>query len=265
MSEQLQLINIPVIILFFLLFTSFSDSFAYRIAEAYFFPSRKIINHKWKHILKSRSFCDHCEQSIPPLHLVPVLGYFFAHGKCSHCKKSIHIKYPLMEIIGLLYGILTAWFHPDFYYAGLTLFFMVNLYIISVIDFHFFIIPTIPLLLSLAAAIFNLVLLSPATSFLILTISIAFSWYAILHIIRFMAPEKLGMGDIHLIFILSLAILPPHSLYLPTVASAFAFIFIVFIRNKTKKDIRKIKIPFGLFLSLAFLVLRMLPDLNLFM
>jgi len=46
-----------------------------------------------------RSQCDHCSITIGVIGLIPVLGYLFCLGKCSHCGKSISLVYPGVEIM----------------------------------------------------------------------------------------------------------------------------------------------------------------------
>ncbi|APJ02595.1 prepilin peptidase [Silvanigrella aquatica] len=56
-------------------------------------------------IIKPRSFCPSCKTQISNTALIPVLGYFFTHGKCGHCHEKISIKYPIIE---LFTGIITT-------------------------------------------------------------------------------------------------------------------------------------------------------------
>jgi leader peptidase (prepilin peptidase) / N-methyltransferase len=58
-----------------------------------------------KSIIKPRSYCPSCKKQISNIALIPVLGFFFANGKCSHCGIRISIQYPIIE---LLSGILTT-------------------------------------------------------------------------------------------------------------------------------------------------------------
>ncbi|MDB5799316.1 MAG: prepilin peptidase [Rhodocyclales bacterium] len=56
-----------------------------------------------------RSSCPHCGHFITALENIPVLSYMALRGRCSHCKASISIRYPLVELLtGLLSGY-AAW------------------------------------------------------------------------------------------------------------------------------------------------------------
>ena len=43
------------------------------------------------------SSCPHCQQKIKPWHNIPVLSYLLLKGQCAHCKKSISVRYPIVE------------------------------------------------------------------------------------------------------------------------------------------------------------------------
>lgn len=60
-------------------------------------------------IMVPRSRCPHCGHAIRWYENVPVLSYLLLGGRCSSCKASIGIRYPLVEIAtGVLFG-LCAW------------------------------------------------------------------------------------------------------------------------------------------------------------
>lgn len=47
---------------------------------------------------RPRSRCGHCGHAISWYENIPVLSYFALRGKCSACKSSIGIRYPLVEL-----------------------------------------------------------------------------------------------------------------------------------------------------------------------
>lgn len=60
-------------------------------------------------LMVPRSRCTHCGHAIRWYENVPVLSYLLLAGRCSSCKASISIRYPLVEIAtGALFG-LCAW------------------------------------------------------------------------------------------------------------------------------------------------------------
>ena len=48
-------------------------------------------------ILKGRSMCPNCRQSLKALDLIPLFSWLFLAGKCRYCKKPISVQYPIVE------------------------------------------------------------------------------------------------------------------------------------------------------------------------
>src|SRR5437899_11188080 len=68
-------------------------------------------------IIRPRSHCPNCKRLIRWYDNVPILSYFLLGGRCRHCNRKISIRYPLVEalsgIVGLLmydkFGLRIAW------------------------------------------------------------------------------------------------------------------------------------------------------------
>ena len=55
-------------------------------------------------IIKPRSFCPKCKTNLSFKENIPLISYLIQRGKCSHCNKSISIRYPLVELFtGILF------------------------------------------------------------------------------------------------------------------------------------------------------------------
>ena len=66
-----------------------------------------------------RSACPECGHQIKAYENIPVISYLFLGGKCSQCKTSISIRYPLVELAtGILFGLCAY----TFGYTGATIF-----------------------------------------------------------------------------------------------------------------------------------------------
>ena len=82
---------------------SFSNVLVYRLSEH-------------KSLFKpSRSFCPTCGNEIKWYDNIPILSYIILKGKCRHCKEKISIRYPLIELAGLIIGVsffLLNYWHP---------------------------------------------------------------------------------------------------------------------------------------------------------
>ena len=154
------------IALAFACLASFADSFAGRVLGAFYRPSRKKIPNKWKYILSPRSFCENCQNKIPPLRLIPIVGILMARFRCGECGKRVSPRFFWTETAAFVYGFLMSYLHVDgsyvptlssggsftlhsFFGPGLgvdhilfSMFYFVLGYMIAMIDFEVLLIPT---------------------------------------------------------------------------------------------------------------------------
>ena len=64
---------------------------------------------KGESIVKPPSRCPRCKHRIAPYDNIPVLSYFLLRGKCRHCRKKIHWRYPVVELTaGVLLAVLAT-------------------------------------------------------------------------------------------------------------------------------------------------------------
>ncbi|HEY2015315.1 MAG TPA: prepilin peptidase [Bryobacteraceae bacterium] len=63
--------------------------------------------HRWprgRSVVKPRSHCVRCRETIAWYDNIPVASYVLLGGKCRHCGRHISIRYPIVELItGLLF------------------------------------------------------------------------------------------------------------------------------------------------------------------
>src|SRR3989344_75443 len=50
-------------------------------------------------IIKGRSFCPNCRKQVFWYDNIPLLSFLIIGGKCRNCRKSISIRYPLIETL----------------------------------------------------------------------------------------------------------------------------------------------------------------------
>lgn len=86
LSPILTIYIIIIALIFGLIFGSFSNCLAWRIAH------HESINH-------GRSHCAVCNHTLSPLDLVPVFSWLFLRGRCRYCHEKISIRYPLAELV----------------------------------------------------------------------------------------------------------------------------------------------------------------------
>ncbi len=105
--------------------------------------------HKVFNLVKPDSHCPQCNAPVRAWQNIPILSYALLRGRCAGCRKSISVRYPIIELVtGLLSG-LVAW---QFGATWLTLAVLVltwGLIALTMIDFDHQLLPdniTIPLL-----------------------------------------------------------------------------------------------------------------------
>ena len=89
------------------------------------------------------SHCPKCSAALHWYENIPVISYLFLRGRCSHCRVSISLQYPLVELMmALLAAALMYKFQLTIATAGYFLF-CAALLVIIFIDIHHQIIPDV--------------------------------------------------------------------------------------------------------------------------
>lgn len=94
-------------------------------------------------IVLPRSFCPKCKTTIKAWENIPIISYIILGGKCSNCKESISVRYPLVEVLTAVMFLLVwhnLWFDLSLYRMLLNLFFVSILIIITFIDLDYLLI-----------------------------------------------------------------------------------------------------------------------------
>jgi len=60
-------------------------------------------------LMLPRSRCPHCGHAIRSWENIPVFSYLLLGGKCTNCKNSISLRYPLVELFAGLISALVVW------------------------------------------------------------------------------------------------------------------------------------------------------------
>lgn len=200
-----------------------------------------------------RSACPNCGHKITALENIPVLSYLFLKGKCSGCKTSISLRYPLIEALtGVLIG-LVSW---KFGYTSVTLFawiFTFALISLTFIDFDTQLLPddiTLPLLW--LGLLFNLnhgftdlksAVIGAVAGYLIL-----WSIYWVFKLVT--GKEGMGYGDFKLLAAIGAwfgwQLLPAVILLSSVLGAIIGISLIVFAKRG-----REIPMPFGPFLAIG--------------
>ncbi len=111
-----------------------------------------------KSLVFPASHCPNCKKPISPYDNIPVLSYLILKGKCRNCKKSISIRYPIVELLTALFFATAAFkFGPTIPLLR-AIIFLSFLLIVTFIDLEYQIAPfriTIPaVILGLVSSFF---------------------------------------------------------------------------------------------------------------
>jgi prepilin signal peptidase PulO-like enzyme (type II secretory pathway) len=89
-----------------------------------------------------RSACFSCGKKLKATELIPVVSYLFLCGRCSQCKSSISMQYPLVEFATGLLFVLMYWYQGQSLVL-LTYYLLITclLVVITVYDIRHMIIP----------------------------------------------------------------------------------------------------------------------------
>jgi len=96
---------------------------------------------KEESVVFGASHCTSCGTPLKPWHNIPLFSWLFLRGKCSYCKTSISMQYPLIELLsGALFITLADKFGISLpvFFIGLSFLMLLAL---SIIDFKYKMVP----------------------------------------------------------------------------------------------------------------------------
>ncbi len=143
---------IAVVFVFALIIGSFLNVVIYRLpimmerewreqaAEAAETPASELPEGRFNLILPN-SRCPSCGKPIKAWQNIPVLSYILIGGRCAECKKSISIRYPLVEAITAVLAAIVAWHFGFGWEALMGIVLTLFLVPITMIDFDHCLIP----------------------------------------------------------------------------------------------------------------------------
>ncbi|RME60254.1 MAG: prepilin peptidase [Candidatus Dadabacteria bacterium] len=101
----------------------------------------------------ARSFCPKCGATLSFWQNIPIISWFLLRGRCHYCKEKIPFRYPLTEILTAFFAL------GSYYYFGFSLAFFIAffilciLWVITLIDYDYYIIPNTLTYPSIAAGL----------------------------------------------------------------------------------------------------------------
>lgn len=244
--------NLMLVSLVGLCVGSFLNVVIYRIPLSFFHDDEAMS------IAFPPSHCPVCKHRIAVRDNIPLISYLLLNGRCRYCQAKINILYPLTECITCIafIGIYIFVFDKGTFLFLLTVYLFCILYVVSITDIKFFIIPDrLLLFLFIGGVIYSCLYGNVIHDVLGLVI------YALIFAVIVFACESfsdknmLGMGDIKLYLCV---VLWTGSLNFPFVMliSSVAGLCMVtgwrlyvrkcYVPNELTRDIdEKMYIPFG--------------------
>jgi leader peptidase (prepilin peptidase)/N-methyltransferase len=200
-----------------------------------------------------RSRCPSCNHPIRAIDNIPVLSYLFLRGRCKSCKKSISIRYPVVELITALLFILIAMQFGATLQGCAALIFTWVLICLALIDVDTQLLPdniTLPLLwFALFISLFN-VFVSPQVALIGALVGYLSLWSVFWLFKLATGKEGMGYGDFKLLAAIGAFLgwqMLPLIIMLSAFIGAIFGISLIVIKGHDKNA----PIPFGPYLSIA--------------
>lgn len=200
------------------------------------------------------SHCPKCQTPINAIDNIPVISYLALRGRCRKCGKPIGWRYPVIELVTALLGLIIILQFGLTAYAALLIFVTWALIALAGIDFDHQILPdqiTLPLLwLALIASVLEWSQVTPAEAVTGAAAGYLVLWL-VFHAFRILTGKHgMGHGDFKLLAVFGALLgwqLLPAVILIASVSGAVIGIIWLTTRGKG----RETPIPFGPFLAVG--------------
>lgn len=244
-------------VLIFTLWGSFLAAAYFRLLKRY-----DLDNPQYLSIWIGRSSCMACDKKLAWYQLIPLLSWIFYRGRCGYCQSKISPFYVLFEVFTPLLFLAHLGVGLTIWEAGFLTLIATTLLVMSLIDFHAFILPD-DLQLVLFILWFMALLCPPFTPELLLTYSeglmgLLFTTLLLLGLralfLSLRQVDAIGFGDIKLAGIAGLWLGIWHVPWMLLIASV-GTLGVVLINMIRRKDVTlRTQLPFGPGLAAGFYV-----------
>lgn len=200
-----------------------------------------------------RSRCGNCDHQISALENIPIISYLVLGGKCSSCKTSLSLQYPLVELFTGVVSFIVAWHYGVSEQTIAALILSWCLIAASGIDIGHKLLPdsiTLPLLwLGILLAFFD-VFVSLEDSVIGAMAGYLSLWSVFILFKLVTGKEGMGHGDFKLLAMLG-AWVGWELLFVIILTSSVVGAFVGISMIMLKKTERSTQIPFGPYLAAA--------------
>lgn len=206
--------------------------------------------------LMGRSRCSNCRKEIKWYHNIPLLAYFFLHGKCANCGQKFSLRYPTVELLTAILFALVIYFYGMTWTSLEYVVLCFGLVVGSFIDLDHMILPDEITLGGLVLGLLG-AWLNPEREFLDALLGFAFGggvlWLVAYIYFVFTGREGLGGGDIKLLAWLGAVLGWKAIPFIILSASVFGSVVGITLSRRSKEGL-KTMIPFGPFLAVGALL-----------
>jgi leader peptidase (prepilin peptidase)/N-methyltransferase len=202
---------------------------------------------------KPNSTCPKCQHAIKPWENIPVISYLFLGGKCSQCRSTISLRYPLVEAATALLSLITILYFGASYTGMAALLLTWTLIALTLIDADTQLLPdnmTLPLVW-IGLMLNSQGLFTSLESALWGAVFGYLSLWSVYQLFKLLTgKEGMGYGDFKLLAALGAWFgwqLLPIIILLSSLVGAIIGIGMILLKGKDKN----IPIPFGPYLAIA--------------
>ena len=224
-----------------------------------------------------RSHCPKCKNFIPWYDNIPILSYVLLGGRCRHCKKKIALRYPLIEALNGLMGVLLYLQFGIGFEWFIFLCFCSALVVLAMIDIDYRILPDPITLNGIWIGVIASILLAPphpfvgrlmrwmgmeitnprmiafVASLLGIIVGGGLLWFVAEAYLRLRGIEGMGFGDVKMMAMVGAFLGAPLALFTIMIGSLLGSVIgLAFIQFNRKS--RNYELPFGTFLAAAAII-----------
>ena len=209
-------------------------------------------NYDNKRSLFARSKCDHCGETLKWYNLIPIFSYIFQGFKSTCCKKTISIKYLITEIT---LALIFIYIFLDIEFLAYGILIPLLFLLIFIDEKH----KEIPLWLNGLILLWVLINLNFSSVNLITALVVVTTLLLISFVFQKIRNKSgLGMGDIILLFSISLYFGFPTIAYLISISSGALLLKIILTRKYKEQH------AFGSWLAGGFILLILFQEFYVF-
>lgn len=250
---------------------SFVNALVWRVYEQSLPKKKRAASDKELSIATGRSMCPLCKHTLAWYDLLPVISWLSLKGKCRYCKQPISRQYPVVElaVAGLFVWSYLAW-SPELNGAntanwvlfGVWLVAVVMLVALVVYDLRWMLLPNrivFPLIgIAAVSVLVRALMLNEGLSSILSSVAGLLVAGGIFYVLFQISNGKwIGGGDVKLGFALGLLLGTPVLAFMMLFAASILGLLAALPGIIMKKTALASKIPFGPYLILATIIVKL--------